>query len=79
LRGGYAAALWAMERYLRRRNPAVSARIAALRRDVHRELGGRSRLVAALGGPLLYWSARREGRRPRGSVLEPRTFIERPA
>jgi radical SAM superfamily enzyme YgiQ (UPF0313 family) len=79
LRGGYAAALWAMERYLRRRNPDVSARIAALRRDLHRELGATSRIVAALGGPLLYWSASREARRPRGSTLEPRTFVERPA
>jgi radical SAM superfamily enzyme YgiQ (UPF0313 family) len=79
LRGGYAAALWAMERYLRRRNPDVSARIGALRRDVHRELGARSRVVAALVGPLLYWSATREARRPRGRVLEPRTFVERPA
>ena len=71
LRGGYAAALWAMERYLRGDNPAISARIGALRRDVHRELGAIPRLAAAIGGPLLYWSARREGRRPRGSRLEP--------
>jgi hypothetical protein len=77
LRGGYAAALWAMERYLRHSHPDVSARIAALRHDVHRELGGGSRLVAALAGPVLYWTARREARRP--SVLEPRTFVERPA
>jgi radical SAM superfamily enzyme YgiQ (UPF0313 family) len=79
LSGGYAAALWAMERYLRRHNPAISARIAALRHDIHRTLGLQSRIAAALGGPLLYWSARREGRRPRGSVLEPRTFVERRA
>jgi biotin synthase-like enzyme len=79
LRGGYSAALWAMERYLRAHNPDVSARIAALRHEVHRELGGASRLIAAVGGPLLYWSARREARRPRGTHLEPRTFVERPA
>ena len=80
LRGGYVAALWAMERYLHRGNPVVSARIAALRAQIHRELGGRSRLAAALGGPLLYWSARREGaRHPSGRPLEPRTFVERPA
>src|SRR4051812_7524396 len=80
LRGGYAAALWAMERYLRHSNPLVSTRIGALRADLHRELGGTSRLVAALGGPLLYWSARRDAsRHPRGRRLEPRTFVERPA
>ena len=77
LRGGYAAALWAMERYLRRRNPGISARIAALRHDIHRELGPASRLAAALGGPLLYWSARRDSaRHPSGRRLEPRTFVE---
>ena len=80
LRLGYAAALWAMERYLRRANPDVSARIGALRRDIHRELGAKSRLAAALGGPLLYWSARRDAsRHPAGRRLEPRTFVERPA
>jgi radical SAM superfamily enzyme YgiQ (UPF0313 family) len=80
LRGPYAAALWAMERYLRRGHPVVSARIGALREQIHRDLGRRARLAAALGGPLLYWSARRDARRhPRGRRLEPRTFIERPA
>jgi radical SAM superfamily enzyme YgiQ (UPF0313 family) len=76
LRGGYAAALWAMERYLRGANPPVGARIGRLLNDVHRELGGASRLAAAVAGPLIYWSARRESRRPRGSRIEPRTFVE---
>jgi hypothetical protein len=79
LGGGYAAALWAMETYLRQANPAVSARIAALRAEIHRDLGVMSRVAASIGGPLLYWTSRREARRPRGSALEPRTFIERPA
>jgi hypothetical protein len=53
-------------------------RIGALRRDIHRELGGASRLAAALVGPLLYWSARRDAsRHPSGRRLEPRTFVER--
>jgi len=78
LRGGYAAALWAMERYLRLVNPEMSVRIGALRRDIHRELGGASRLAAALVGPVLYWSARRDAsRHPSGRRLEPRTFVER--
>jgi len=77
LRGGYAAALWAMERYLRRTNPAVSERIGDLRQQIHRELGFTSRLAAA-AGPLVYWSARRDAaRHPRGRRLEPRTFVER--
>jgi radical SAM superfamily enzyme YgiQ (UPF0313 family) len=77
LRGGYAAALWAMERYLRSSNPGVSRRIAALRQEVHREFGGRSRVAAAVGGPLLYWSSCREAsRHPAGRRLEPRTFVD---
>jgi hypothetical protein len=79
LRGGYSAALWAMERYFRDTNPAVSARVGALRRAIHRDLGWRSRLAAALGGPLVYWSSRRDATRyPAGRRLEPRTFVERP-
>src|SRR5262249_2634394 len=78
LRGTYSAALWAMERYLHGVNADVSARIAGLRQDVHRELGAASRIAATVGGPLLYLSARREARRhPSGRRLEPRTFVER--
>jgi hypothetical protein len=80
LRGGYAAALWAMERYLRGVNPEVGRRIAALRADLHRELGAVSRVAATIGGPLLYWTSIREGSRyPSGRRLEPPTFVERPA
>jgi len=39
LRGGYGAALWAMERYLRAGNPSVTERIRALRLDTEREFG----------------------------------------
>jgi radical SAM superfamily enzyme YgiQ (UPF0313 family) len=79
LRGGYSAALWAMERYLRDTNPAVSARIGTLRRAIHRELGWRSRVAAAIAGPFVYWAARRDARRyPAGRPLEPRTFVDPP-
>jgi hypothetical protein len=78
LKDGYAAALWAMERHLRRTNPAVSARIGDLRRQIGREFGFGSRLIAGLLGPVLWWSARREGRRLRsGATYEPPTIIER--
>ena len=78
LRNGYSAALWAMERYLRDSNEAVSQRVRALRRQIEDELGGLSRIVARLGGPVLLWSARREAARyPTGRPLEPRTFVER--
>ncbi|MBI2828059.1 MAG: radical SAM protein [Acidobacteria bacterium] len=77
LRSG-GAALWAMERYLRESNREVSERIRRLRLDIEAELGGASRLIARLAGPVLLWSTRREARRfPSGRRLEPRTFVER--
>ncbi len=78
LRHGYGAALWAMEHYLRKPNGEVSARIAALRRDIERELGGLARLIDHVAGPVLLWAARREAlAHPGGRPLEPRTFVER--
>jgi radical SAM superfamily enzyme YgiQ (UPF0313 family) len=78
LRNGYGAALWAMERYLRGANRPVSDRIAALRREIERQLGGVSRLLDRTIGPVLLWAARREAAAyPMGRPLEPRTFVDR--
>jgi hypothetical protein len=78
LKDGYAAALWAMEKHLRRSNPAVSVRIRELRMEVGREFGLKSRVVASLLGPVVLWSARREERRLQaGETYEPQTIIER--
>jgi len=78
LRDGYAAALWAMEKHLRRTNQAVSAKIRALRQDVGREFGLVSRLVSRALGPVLLWSARREeSRLAAGQTYEPSTIVER--
>jgi radical SAM superfamily enzyme YgiQ (UPF0313 family) len=78
LRTGYGAALWAMEKYLRESNKAASERIRALRLQIERELGGLSKVVNNLVGPVLLWSSRRDARRfPAGRRLEPRTFVER--
>ena len=80
LRHGYTAALWAMERYLRSSNQAVSARIRELRVEMERELGGLTGTISRSLGPLLLWTAERDARRyPAGKPLEPRTFIERRA
>jgi hypothetical protein len=80
LRTGYGAALWAMERYLKASNPAVSSRIGQLRAEVDREFGLLTAAVNRALGPVLLWTSRRESRRyPRGRVLEPRTFVERRA
>ena len=78
LKRGYGAALWAMERYLRESNRAVSERIAELRRRMESEFGVLSRVIDHAVGPFLLWSARRESLAyPDGRPLEPRTFVER--
>jgi radical SAM superfamily enzyme YgiQ (UPF0313 family) len=78
LRDGYAAALWAMERYLRDANTAVSGKIHELRKEIGGEFGFASRVVSRALGPVLLWSARREERRlAEGYTYEPPTVIER--
>lgn len=78
LSSGHGAALWAMEKYLHASNRAMSDRIRELRLQVEREIGGFSRVIDHLVGPVLLWSARREARQaPKGRRLEPRTFVDR--
>ena len=78
LRGGYGAALWAMENYLRRTNRAVSTQIRDLRLEVERELGGWSAAINRTLGPILLWTSRRDARlHPNGRPLEPQTFTDR--
>ncbi len=78
LKQGYGAALWAMEKYLAASNERVSARIGDLRRHIERELGGLSRIIDHVVGPVLLWAARRDARvYPTGRPLEPRTFVDR--
>jgi hypothetical protein len=78
LGGGYASGLWAMEKYLRAANPAVSASIRELRKDVGREFGLFSRLATRVLGPVLLWSAKREKKRQAaGETYEPQTIVER--
>jgi len=78
LADGYAAALWAMEKHLRRTNETVSEKIRGLRKEVSREFGLVSSLVARALGPVLLWSARREEKRlAAGHTYEPAPIIER--
>jgi radical SAM superfamily enzyme YgiQ (UPF0313 family) len=75
---GWGAALYAMEKYLRRTNREVGAKIRELRLEIEREGGRAARLVHHVAGPVLLWSARREARRfPNGRRMEPRTFVTR--
>jgi hypothetical protein len=78
LSDGYAAALWAMEKHLRKTNAVVAEKIRALRQDVGREFGLVSSVVSRVIGPVLLWSARREEKRlAAGGTYEPDTIIER--
>ena len=78
LRDGYAAALWAMERHLRKANRPVAAKVRELRQEIGREFGLMSRLLTAVLGPVLLWATRREERRlAAGQTYEPESIIER--
>ncbi|MGA2113677.1 MAG: cobalamin-dependent protein [Bryobacteraceae bacterium] len=75
---GYAAALFAMEKYLRRGNPQIAEKIHALRRQLAHEFGWLSRAATLALGPGLLWAARRERKRlAAGQTYEPPTIIER--
>lgn len=60
LGGACNAALWLMEREFKKVNRSVSERIHNLCREVEKEFPTVARLTAALLGPALLWSARRE-------------------
>ena len=76
--GVYNAALWVMEREFKSVNPGVSEQIHELRREVEKEFPVIARLTAAVLGPILLWSTRREEKRlASGHNYEPPTFLER--
>ena len=78
LGSGYNAALWTMERKFRKINLTVSQQIRELRREVEKEFGLASRVVANVVGPILLWTTGREERRlAAGKTYEPPTIIER--
>ncbi len=78
LKGTYNAALWAMEKHLRKTNAAVAQKIHVLRRQIEDEFGLVARVVRWVTGPLLLWSSRREEKRlARGIAYEPPTFVDR--
>jgi len=78
VKNAYSAVLWAMEKRLKWTNEAVSEQIHLLRRQIQQEFGGWSRVCAAVAGPVLLWTARREEKRlAAGKTYEPPTIIER--
>ncbi len=78
LRTTYNAALWAMEKRLKKTNSAVSGRIRELRREIEHEFGLATRSLRMVAGPLLLYTSKREDRRlAAGKTYEPPTFLER--
>ena len=78
LKTAYSAALWAIERYFRKVNREVADQVLDLRREIAKEFGVMSRVVAAAAGPVLLWTTRREERRlAAGVTYEPPTILER--
>jgi radical SAM superfamily enzyme YgiQ (UPF0313 family) len=78
LRTTYDAALWVMERRLRKTNASVSIKIRKLRREIEHEFGTFTRLVRAFTGPILLWTSKREDRQlANGKTYEPQTFVDR--
>jgi radical SAM superfamily enzyme YgiQ (UPF0313 family) len=78
LRTTYNAALWAMEKRLKKTNARVSGRIRELRREIEHEFGVATRSLRMVVGPLLLWTSKREDRRlAAGKTYEPPTFVER--
>ncbi len=78
LSSAYNAALWVMEREFKKVNRGVSEQIHKLRREVEKEFPVIARLTAASLGPILLWSARREGSRlASGQTYEPPTLVDR--
>jgi radical SAM superfamily enzyme YgiQ (UPF0313 family) len=78
LRTTYDAALWAMEKRLKKTNASVSARIRALRQEIEDEFGAATRVARVVAGPLLLWTSKREDRAlANGKTYEPETFVDR--
>ena len=78
LKTAYNAALWAMEKQFSRVNQGVGEQIRGLRLEIEREFGAVARAASRVGGPLLWWTSRREERRlAAGRTYEPPMFLER--
>jgi radical SAM superfamily enzyme YgiQ (UPF0313 family) len=78
LHHAYAAVLWAIERRVRKANPAVALQVRALRLELEREFGMTAIAAGRLLGPILWWTSLREEKRlAAGRSYEPSTVIGR--
>lgn len=73
----YPATLWAAVRWFRKRNPALSKKLAGLLSEIQKEVGLKARLVAPLGGRMVLSKLKKEEQRLKsGWTYEPPTFYE---
>ncbi|MBI3088435.1 MAG: cobalamin B12-binding domain-containing protein [Candidatus Omnitrophica bacterium] len=73
----FPAALWAARRWFQERNPELVRKLSGLLEEIKREVGIRARLVAPLGGRLVWSKLRQEAQRLKAGVTyEPPTFYE---
>jgi radical SAM superfamily enzyme YgiQ (UPF0313 family) len=76
LRIAWISALWASKRWFRK-DPELKKKISLVLKDFRREFGLRARLVAPLGGRIVWFKLKREAKRlRRGWKYEPPTFYE---
>ena len=76
--GAYNAALWVMEKRLAQSTPDVVKKIHALRLEIERELGWKTRATRMLLGPVVRWTSWRERRRLAAGINpEPPTSLSR--
>jgi radical SAM superfamily enzyme YgiQ (UPF0313 family) len=73
----YAGALWAAQRWFKS-NPAVSARMETILRELRSEFGIKAKIMAPLAGRYIMYKLKRENERlARGWTYEPPTFYEK--
>jgi len=74
LRTTYASAVWAMKKWYKN-DPMFGIKAADLLDKLYEEFGWKTRLYAALGGPVVFMKMKREEKRlANGLTMEPETF-----
>ena len=77
LKDGYAGAIWAMAKGCRKDRP-MAKKLELILRDIYREFGLKTRIIAPVIGIFLFLTMKLEERRlARGWTYEPRSFYEK--
>jgi radical SAM superfamily enzyme YgiQ (UPF0313 family) len=78
LRTTYAAAVWAMEKWYGKSNPALAAKLRLLLQQLYQTFGWQTRLYAPTVGRYIHFAMHREEKQlARGWTPEPATFCEK--